>query len=137
VGAGQPSATFNLLSENRSEGEAVMAHVDCDVAPFLWRYADRFVLFDHFIRFADQIFNLIPLADLPDEQRARQIGKETLGQNDLGPADDKVGEAGDLFSGFDNARLLGIRKPVSPAYAQIPETSITSFPHMGGKVVAC
>jgi phospholipase C len=25
-----------------------MSHVDCDAAPFLWRYADRFTLFDHF-----------------------------------------------------------------------------------------
>ena len=24
-------------------------HVDCDTAPFLWQYADRFTLFDHFM----------------------------------------------------------------------------------------
>ena len=29
-------------------GEVVMAHVDCDTIPFLWRLADRFTLFDNF-----------------------------------------------------------------------------------------
>jgi len=28
-------------------GELAMAHEDCDTIPFLWRYAKRFVLFDH------------------------------------------------------------------------------------------
>ncbi|MGH9328785.1 MAG: phospholipase C [Terriglobia bacterium] len=28
-------------------GELTMAHEDCDTIPLLWRYADRFVLFDH------------------------------------------------------------------------------------------
>lgn len=30
------------------KGELVMGHVDCDTAPFLWSYADRFTLFDNF-----------------------------------------------------------------------------------------
>src|SRR5208282_397219 len=30
------------------KGELVVSHVDCDTAPFLWRYADRFTLFDNF-----------------------------------------------------------------------------------------
>jgi phospholipase C len=85
------------------------------------------------IRFVDEVFNLIPLADLPDEERARQIGKDTLGQNDLGPADDKVEGVGDLLSGFDNARLLGLRKALPSSYAEIPEATISSFPHMAGR----
>jgi phospholipase C len=81
------------------------------------------------IKFVDQLFRLTPLADLPDEERARKIGMEKYHQNDLGPADDKVGGIGDLFSGFSNARLLG-RAPILPAaYAQIPAAEITSFPH--------
>ncbi|NYF78411.1 phospholipase C [Granulicella arctica] len=85
------------------------------------------------IKFVDELFNLIPLADLPDEERARKIGLEQHGQKDLGPADDKVEGVGDLFSGFDNLRLLGKRKPLSPSYAEIPEAQINSFPHMGGQ----
>ncbi len=82
------------------------------------------------IKLIDEIFGLIPLADLPDEERARSIGKARLGQEYLGPADDKVPFVGDMLSGFDNRRLLGRSKPLSPDYAIIPETTITSFPHM-------
>ncbi len=44
---GMPSKAPTL--ERKQFGELVMAHVDCDTAPFLWRYADRFTLFDHFM----------------------------------------------------------------------------------------
>jgi len=84
------------------------------------------------IKFVDELFHLIPLADLPDEERGRELGRTTLGQNDLGPADDKVPDVGDLFSGFDNLRLLGRRTPVPSSYASIPNSSIGTFPHLGG-----
>ena len=29
-------------------GQLVMGHVDCDTAPYLWQFADRFALFDNF-----------------------------------------------------------------------------------------
>src|SRR5205807_307955 len=32
--------------EAKQFGELAMAHEDCDTVPILWRYADRFVLFD-------------------------------------------------------------------------------------------
>jgi phospholipase C len=85
------------------------------------------------IRFVDELFNLIPLADLPDEERGREIGRTKFGQNDLGPSDDKVAGVGDLFSGFDNLRLLGKRKLLPASYATIPRTAIDTFPHMGGE----
>jgi len=44
---GKPSNAPTL--ERKQFGELVMAHVDCDTAPFLWRYADRFTLFDRFM----------------------------------------------------------------------------------------
>jgi phospholipase C len=47
VADGKPSKSPTL--ERKQFGELVMAHVDCDTAPFLWRYADRFTLFDHFM----------------------------------------------------------------------------------------
>ncbi|MDQ2844656.1 MAG: hypothetical protein M3Y72_27150 [Acidobacteriota bacterium] len=34
--------------EREQFGELVMAHIDCDTVPFLWNYADRFVLYDNF-----------------------------------------------------------------------------------------
>lgn len=41
VAAGNPSLAAKQM------GELAMAYEDCDTVPFLWRYADRFVLFDH------------------------------------------------------------------------------------------
>ncbi|HLI76353.1 MAG TPA: alkaline phosphatase family protein, partial [Acidobacteriaceae bacterium] len=43
---GQPSGTPSLKAKQM--GELVMAHVDCNTAPVLWNYADRFTLFDDF-----------------------------------------------------------------------------------------
>jgi phospholipase C len=81
------------------------------------------------IKLVDELFGLIPLADLPDEEHARAIGVAKFGQKDLGPADDKVVGVGDLLSGFDNLRLLGRAKPLPASYAEIPEAEINSFPH--------
>ena len=84
------------------------------------------------IKFVDELFTLIPLADLPDEERARAIGKEKFGQADLGPADDKVANVGDMSSAFDVLRLQGKRAPLSAEYAIIPKREIDAFPHDGG-----
>jgi phospholipase C len=85
------------------------------------------------IKFIDKLHGLTPLADLPDEAKARTLGQSLFGQSDLGPADDKVAEIGDLFSAFDNGRLLGQDPPLPPAYAEIPRESVISLPHYGGK----
>jgi phospholipase C len=84
------------------------------------------------IKLVDELFNLIPLADLPDEERGRAIGLAKFGQKDLGPADDKVEGVGDLLSGFDNRRLLGKAAPLPSSFAEIPDAEIESYPHMGG-----
>jgi phospholipase C len=84
------------------------------------------------IKFVDELFNLIPLADLPDEMRARQIGFDKFGQPNLGPADDNVEGVGDMSSAFDALRLQGKRPPLSAEYATIPEAEITHFPHANG-----
>jgi phospholipase C len=81
------------------------------------------------IKLVDEIFKLIPLADLPDEEKARAIGVAKFGQRDLGPADDKVDGVGDLLSGFSNARLLGRAAPLPADYAEIPATEIDAYPH--------
>ena len=41
------SPTGNPSLKAEQFGELAMAHEDCDTVPFLWRYASRFVLFDH------------------------------------------------------------------------------------------
>jgi phospholipase C len=84
------------------------------------------------IKLVDELFNLIPLADLPDEERGRAIGVEKFHQKDLGPADDKVDGVGDMLSGFSNLRLLGRAATLPASYAEIPEAEIGLYPHMGG-----
>ena len=59
------------------------------------------------IKFIDKLYKLTPLADLPDEAAARKLGESELGQKYLGPADAGVAGVGNLFSAFDNNRLLG------------------------------
>ncbi len=85
------------------------------------------------IKLVDELYGLVPLADLPDEERARQIGLDKFHQKDLGPADDKVDGVGDLLSGFDEQRLSGRKKPLDPSYATIAPAELTQFPHRGGQ----
>ena len=85
------------------------------------------------IRFVDEIFNLIPLADLPDEEKGRQIGHDKFHQDNLGPGDDKVPGVGDLFSGFDDLRLLGKRPLIPATLAEIPDKTVDELPHYNGE----
>ena len=85
------------------------------------------------IKFIDELFNLTPLADLPDEAGARALGEKTYGQKYLGPSDDMTPGVGDLFSAFDNARLTGAAAPLPAQYAMIPAAQVVSLPHAGGQ----
>jgi len=85
------------------------------------------------IKFIDEIFNLTPLADLPDEASARALGEKTYGQKYLGPSDDQTPGVGNLFSAFDNARLMGKAPMLEAEYAQIPAALVTSLPHFYGE----
>ncbi|HEV2647431.1 MAG TPA: alkaline phosphatase family protein [Acidobacteriaceae bacterium] len=85
------------------------------------------------IRLVDEIFHLIPLADLPDEARGRAIGVAKYHQRDLGPGDDKVRGVGDLLSGFSNSRLLGRSQPLPASYAEIAPAEIGAYPHYEGR----
>jgi phospholipase C len=89
------------------------------------------------IRFIDELFGLVPLANLPDEQNGRKLGQSELGQANLGPSDGDGTVSGvpllvgDLTEAFDNDRLLG-NAPLLPAsYATIPQSTILSLPHYG------
>src|ERR1035438_8144974 len=84
------------------------------------------------IRFIDELFNLTPLGDLPDESGARALGLQTYGQRYLGPTDANVPGVGDMFSGFDNGRLTGLTPVLAPSWETIP-SSYFSLPHYGGQ----
>ncbi len=85
------------------------------------------------IKFIDLLFDLEPLANLPDEAQARRDGLSMFGQANLGPADAKVEGVGNLFTAFDNARLMGTVPPLPPQYAEIPENLVNSIPQAGGQ----
>jgi phospholipase C len=104
------------------------------ISPFAVAHGISHEMEEHssIIKLIDELFGLIPLADLPDEQLGRQIGKEKFGQSYLGPADDQTPGVGDMLSGFSNLRLLGKAAPLSPSYATIPGRDIEHFPHFNG-----
>ncbi len=81
------------------------------------------------IKFIDELYNLIPLADLPNELKARHDGIALFNQSNLGPADDLVPGVGDLFSAFDNNRLTGAALTLPGSYAAIDPTVVQTLPH--------
>jgi len=85
------------------------------------------------IKFIDELFNLTPLASLPDEASARALGEKTYGQKYLGPSDGATPGVGDLFTAFDNGRLTGVTPPLPAEYATIPQAQVVSLPHYGGQ----
>ena len=91
------------------------------------------------IKLIDAVFDLPPLADLPDELQARLSGqgpayaKHGITQTNLGPHDDQTPGTGDLLSGFDPGRLMGAAPPIPASYAMTDAASIDALPHYGGK----
>ena len=85
------------------------------------------------IKFIDELFNLTPLADLPDEAAARTKGEKVYGQSYLGPSDDKTPGVGDLLTAFDNGRLQGTTPILPGSYAEIPMSIVESLPHAGAQ----
>ncbi len=75
------------------------------------------------IKFLDLLYGLPPLADLPDELKARLAGEKLYHQDNLGPADDLTPGVGPLLSAFDPARLEGKAKPLPAAYAITPDVN--------------
>jgi len=84
------------------------------------------------VKFANKLFNRIPLADLPDEKRGRELGKKEFGQDNLGPSDDLVEGVSDLLSAFDPARLSGKAKPLPASYVAIPQSQVHTLPQQSG-----
>ncbi len=84
------------------------------------------------VKFVDTLFNLPPLATLPDELRGRKLGEEKFGQKDLGPEDALTPGITDLLDGFSPSRLRGKARPLPSSYATIPEALIQTLPETTG-----
>jgi phospholipase C len=85
------------------------------------------------IKFIDQLEGLAPLESLPDEQKARSLGKTEFGQANLTPLDGVSSNVDNLFDAFDNGRLSGTSAPLAGSYATIPAAFYQTFPQYGGK----
>lgn len=81
------------------------------------------------VRFVDQVFNLTPLAYLPDEQRGRAYAAK-LGKANYGP-DDGAGVS-DLLDAFDPERLAGRAAPLPASYAYVNPYFIHNLPQKTG-----
>jgi phospholipase C len=111
------------------------------ISPYSRVHAVSHVYSEHssVIKFIDKLFDLVPLADLADEANGRAEGAanpalnapDGTPQTNLGPADDQVA-MGDLLEAFDDGRLIGLVRPLSPSYATIPRNEVRSLPHYAG-----
>ena len=84
------------------------------------------------VKFVDTVFNLPPLATLPDEERGRRLGEKRFGQKNLGPEDALTPGVADLTEAFSPSRLLGKAPPLPASYVEIPESLIDHLPQETG-----
>lgn len=80
------------------------------------------------VKFIDTVFGLTPLAKLPDEFAARELGEKEYKQADLGPEDAITKNVSDLLQAFDPQRLRGTKAPLSSDYAAIPWGLVRKLP---------
>ncbi len=92
------------------------------------------------IETVNAIFDLPPLASLPDEAQALLAGEDPkfngpggFVQHHLGPRDINTAETDDLLSAFDLDRLTGRAPPLPASLAIIPDADLASLPHYAGK----
>ena len=81
------------------------------------------------IKFINELYGLVPLASLPDEVRGRALGAMTLGQLNLGPADDPANDVGDMLEAFDYTRLSA-GTPLPSSLATFTPIQIATLPHL-------
>ena len=81
------------------------------------------------IKLIDTIFNLTPLADLPDEVKGAHMAQTNLGQSAYGPADGENNGVGDMLEAFDYTRMQQ-NNPISGALAAFPLRVVTTLPHL-------
>ena len=88
----------------------------------------------------DALYDLPPLATLPDEAQAIVTGEEAqfngpngFVQHHLGPRDINTPETDDLLSGFEPKRLTGELPPLPASLALIPDAVVNHLPHYDGK----
>ena len=87
------------------------------------------------VKFIDTLFNLPPLALLPDEFECTQVGEREFGQKDLGPEDALTPGVTDLLGAFSPSRLIGKADPLPPYYVTVSEALVQTLPQAGDSAV--
>ncbi len=80
------------------------------------------------VKFVDRVFDLPPLATLPDELEGRKLGELRFHLRDLGPEDALTPDVTDLLGAFDDARLAGKAAPLPASYAEVPRAWTEQLP---------
>ncbi len=83
------------------------------------------------VKFIDEVFNLTPLGDLPDEQKGR-FGALRLGHANYDADDTASFPSDDLTDAFDPGRLAGTTAPLPAAYAEVPNDYVVNLPQKTG-----
>jgi phospholipase C len=88
----------------------------------------------------EALFDLPPLATLPEEKQALLAGEDPkfngpngFVQHHLGPRDINTPQTDDLLSAFEPERLTGKLPMLPGSYAMIPDDVVNTLPHYGGK----
>src|ERR1039458_5853437 len=84
------------------------------------------------VKFIDTVFNLPPLALLPDELSARKKGEKEFGQKNLGPEDALTPGITNLLDAFSPSRLSGKAAPLPPYYVTVSEAFVQTLPQAWG-----
>jgi len=84
------------------------------------------------VKFIDAVFNLPPLALLPEELEGRKLGEQQFGQKDIGPEDALTPGITDLLDAFSPSRLSGKADPLPPYYVTVSEALIQTLPQAWG-----
>ncbi|HVB84672.1 MAG TPA: alkaline phosphatase family protein, partial [Rhodanobacteraceae bacterium] len=80
------------------------------------------------VKFVDRVFDLPPLATLPDELEGRKLGELHFHLHGLGPEDALTPDVTDLLGAFDPARLAGRAAPLPASYAMVPTAWTEQLP---------
>jgi phospholipase C len=84
------------------------------------------------VKFVDAVFNLPPLALLPDEMKGRQLAQTEFDQENVGPEDAITPGISDLLDAFSPSRLSGRADPLPPYYVMVSDALITTLPASWG-----
>jgi phospholipase C len=84
------------------------------------------------VKFVDTVFNLTPLAQLPDELKGRRMAQTEFDQENVGPEDAITPGISDLLDAFSPSRLIGRAEPLPARYVTVPNSLVTTLPGSWG-----